>query len=164
MASKRLKRAAEIPGGDDVAPLGEVLSFMRLLWAVTHGLESTSKRMLSELGVTGPQRLVLRIVGQNPNMAPGELAKVLHIDPSSLTGVLHRLEQSRLLQRQRDPEDGRRSALTLSPIGRQINGRRAGTVEAAVQRAMSSIPAAKLRAAEEVLKKLAFELDSSEQG
>jgi hypothetical protein len=48
--------------------------------------------------------------------------------------------------------------LTLSQKGRQINASRAGTVEAAVQRAMASIPAAKLLAAEAVLKKLALEL------
>lgn len=144
---------------DEVAPLGEVLSFMRLLWAVTHGLESTSKRMLSELGITGPQRLVLRIVGQNPHMAPGELAKVLHVHPSSLTGILHRLEETKLLRRERDPKDGRRATLTLSPLGRQINMRRAGTVEAAVQKAMASLPAATLRATEEALKALAMNLE-----
>lgn len=158
----RLKQSKQPPemATDEIAPLGDVLSFMRLLWAVTHGLESKSKRMLSEIGVTGPQRLVLRIVGQNPNLAPGELARVLHVHPSSLTGVLHRLEQAKLLQRERDPKDGRRSTLTLTPIGRQINARRAGTVEAAVQRAMASLPNATLRSAEDVLKRLAAELDS----
>ena len=158
---KRIKQVAE-QTTDGVAPLGEVLAFMRLLWAVTHGLESKSKRMLTELGVTGPQRLVLRIVGQNPNLAPGELARVLHVHPSSLTGVLHRLEQAKLLQRDRDPKDGRRSTLTLSPIGRQINSRRAGTVESAVQRAMEALPSATLRSAEEVLKRIALELGSSD--
>ena len=150
-----------MPSGD-AAQLGEVLSFMRLLWALTHGLESTSKRMHSELGVTGPQRLVLRIVGQNPEMAPGELARVMHVHPSSLTGVLRRLEESKLLHRKKDPRDGRRSTLTVTPIGRQINVRRAGTVEAAVQRAMATVPAVKLRAAEEVLKLLAQELAASD--
>lgn len=136
---------------------------MRLLWAVTHGLESTSKRMLAELGVTGPQRLVLRIVGQNPHISPGELATVLHVHPSSLTGVLQRLTETKLLQRDRDPKDGRRSTLTLMPLGRQINTRRAGTVEAAVQRAMAAMPMAKLRATEEVLKLLASELEASSE-
>ena len=148
---------------DRVAPLGQVLSFMRLLWAVTHGLESTSKRMLSEMGVTGPQRLVLRIVGQNPDIAPGELARVLHIHPSSLTGLLQRLVTSKLLHRRQDPSDGRRSTLTLSPIGRQINTRRAGTVEAAVQRALATVSPEKLRVVEDVLKALALELDSETQ-
>ncbi len=146
-----------------VAPLGQVLSFMRLLWAVTHGLESTSKRMLAELGVTGPQRLVLRIVGQNPDIAPGELARVMHIHPSSLTGVLQRLVDAKLLLRVRDPDDGRRSALTLSPIGRQINARRAGTVEAAVQRVLANLAPEKLSVVEEVLKALADALATGGQ-
>ena len=42
--------------------LDPVLDFMRLLWSVEHGLERMSKRMGNELGITGPQRLVLRIV------------------------------------------------------------------------------------------------------
>jgi DNA-binding MarR family transcriptional regulator len=141
--------------------LGETLSFMRLLWAVTHGLESTSKRMQAELGVTGPQRLVLRIVGKNPDISPGELAAVLHVHPSSLTGVLQRLTQTKLLRRDRDPKDGRRATLTLTSLGRQLNARRAGTVEAAVQRALVRVPHAKLEAAEEVLKRLAAEFDAS---
>ena len=41
-------------------PLGAVLDFMRLLWAVDHALQSTSKRMESTFGLTGPQRLVVR--------------------------------------------------------------------------------------------------------
>jgi len=159
---KRTPIAAEVTP-DHTATLGETLSFMRLLWAVTHGLESTSKRMLAELGVTGPQRLVLRIVGQNPNISPGELATVLHVHPSSLTGVFQRLTQTKLLQRVRDPNDGRRSTLTLTPLGRQVNARRAGTVEAAVHRALAVVPPAKLRAAEEVLKQLAAELGTDDQ-
>lgn len=147
---------------EHTAALGDTLSFMRLLWAVTHGLESTSKRMLAELGVTGPQRLVLRIVGQSPDISPGELATVLHVHPSSLTGVLQRLTKTKLLLRVRDPDDGRRSTLTLTPLGRQINARRAGTVEAAVQRALAAVPPAKLQAAEAVLKLLAAELDTND--
>ena len=42
--------------------LGRVLEFMRVLWAVDHALQSTSKWMEVRLGVTGPQRLVIRIV------------------------------------------------------------------------------------------------------
>jgi DNA-binding MarR family transcriptional regulator len=156
-----LKRGNRTLGeaSDHVAPLGEVLGFMRLLWAVTHGLESTSKRMLAKLGVTGPQRLVLRIVGQNPKISAGDLARVMHVHPSSLTGVLQRLVDAKLLRRERDPDDGRRSALTLSPLGRQINARRAGTVEAAVQRALSTVTPEKLRVLEEALKNLAHELE-----
>ena len=55
--------------------LDPVLDFMRLLWSVEHGLERMSKRMGNELGITGPQRLVLRIVGQFPDISAGDLAR-----------------------------------------------------------------------------------------
>lgn len=90
--SQSSPKAAAPVAVPEVKPLGETLAFMQLLWAVTHGLESTSKRMHAQLGVTGPQRLVLRIVGHHGRISAGALADVLHIHPSSLTGMLQRLD------------------------------------------------------------------------
>jgi DNA-binding MarR family transcriptional regulator len=131
---------------------------MRLLWAVTQGVEFRSKRMRTELGVTGPQRLVLRIVGHFAPIYPGDVAKILHVDPSSLTGVLHRLESAGFLKRRRDPADGRRALLTLSAAGKRLNARHEGTVEEAVRRTLSGIPKTQLEATESLLKTLASEL------
>src|SRR5689334_23622938 len=52
----------------DVSELDPVLDFMRLLWSIEHGLQRMSKRMENEIGITGPQRLVLRVVGQYPGL------------------------------------------------------------------------------------------------
>jgi DNA-binding MarR family transcriptional regulator len=138
--------------------LGDVLGFMQLLWAVAHGLESTSRRMRSTVGVTGPQRLVLRLVGRYGQAAPGDLAEILHVDPSSLTGVLRRLERAGLIRRARDPEDGRRAILTLTPRGQWLSEQRSGTVEASVQKTLQSLPARKIIVVREVLSALASEL------
>lgn len=148
------------PRGPAIRPrsLGDVLSFMQLLWAVAHGLESTSRRMRSTVGVTGPQRLVLRLIGRFGRTAPGDLAEVLHVDPSSLTGVLRRLENAGLIRRTRDPEDGRRAILTLTPVGQVLNDRRSGTVEASVQKTLQGVSAAKVAVAREVLDALARDL------
>ncbi len=142
-----------------IESLGEVLGFMRLLWAVAHGLESASKQMRTDIGVTGPQRLVLRLVGHYARLSPGELADLLHVDPSSLTGVLRRLEQSRLVARRRDPEDGRRAILTLTAKGRSLNGKRGRTVEATVRRVLAAAPASQVEGARALLRALAAELD-----
>src|SRR5258705_7138033 len=88
-------------------PLGAVLDFMRLLWAVDHALQSTSKRMESTFGLTGPQRLVVRIVGRFPGIAAGRIAGILHVHPSTLTGVLRRLESRRVLPRRPSPRHAR---------------------------------------------------------
>ena len=68
--------------------LGDVLEFMRTLWALDHGLQLRSKRMERHLGITGPQRLVLRIVGRFPGISAGEVASIMEVHPSTLTGVL----------------------------------------------------------------------------
>lgn len=131
--------------------LGEVLDFMKLLWSVDHGLQSTSKRMEAKMGVTGPQRLVIRIVGRYPGISAGELADIMRLHPSTLTGVLKRLKDRGLIERRADPNDGRRALLCLTPRGRELDSIRAGTVEAAVRQALKSMPRRKLEAAQDVL-------------
>ena len=132
---------------------------MQLLWAVAHGLESASQRMHAMVGVTSPQRLVLRLIDHYGRAAPGDLADVLHVDPSSLTGVVRRLEQAGLIQRRADPRDGRRAILTLTPRGQKLNDQRVGTVEASVKRTLGSLTPQRVAVAAEVLGALARELD-----
>jgi len=138
--------------------LGDVLDFMRLLWAVDHGLQSTSKRMESTLGVTGPQRLVLRLVGRFPGITAGTLAQILHVHPSTLTGVLKRLEKRGMLERKSDPLDGRKALFTLTEAGRTLDVPDQGTVEAAVQRVLSKMTRARILHTQDVLTALAEEL------
>jgi DNA-binding MarR family transcriptional regulator len=76
---------------------------MRLLWSIEHGLQRMSKRMENEIGITGPQRLVLRVVGQFPGLSASELAHIIRLHPSTITGVPQRLVARGLLERQRDP-------------------------------------------------------------
>ncbi|WP_437300874.1 MarR family winged helix-turn-helix transcriptional regulator [Sorangium sp. So ce426] len=131
--------------------LGEVLDFMKLLWAVDHGLQSTSKRMEAKMGVTGPQRLVIRIVGRYPGISAGQLAEIMQLHPSTLTGVLKRLQERGIIERRVDPKDGRRALLGLTARGRELDSLRTGTVEAAVRQALKSMPRRKLDAAQDVL-------------
>lgn len=119
------------------SPFGPTLKFMRLLWSVDHELQSASKRMKTTIGVTGPQRLVLRVLGRKPGATPGEVAETLHIDPSTLTGVLKRLHDKNLIQRKTDPTDGRRAFLSLTAKGRVIDSKASGTVEHAVRKALA---------------------------
>ncbi|MDC0745297.1 MarR family winged helix-turn-helix transcriptional regulator [Polyangium mundeleinium] len=143
---------------DKAEKLGEVLDFMRLLWAVDHALQSMSKRMEASLGVTGPQRLVIRIVGRFPSISAGELASVLHIHPSTLTGILKRLESRGIIGRKPDPDDARRALFELTARGRELDGLKVGTVESIVRRSLSKIPPRKVSSARDVLGLLALAL------
>jgi MarR family transcriptional regulator, organic hydroperoxide resistance regulator len=147
--SEKPARAPETPG------LDPILDFMRLLWNVEHRLQSASKLMEATLGITGPQRLVLRIVTERPGLSPGDLARSVHLHPSTITGILQRLVKKRLLARERDPSDSRRVRLRARPAATKYVAASSGTVEAAVTRALSRISSNGVRHAREVLSAIA---------
>jgi MarR family transcriptional regulator, organic hydroperoxide resistance regulator len=138
--------------------LGDVIEFMQLLWAVNHGLEASSKQMSAKLGVTGPQRLVIRIVGRRPGIAAGRIAEILHVHPSTLTGVLRRLVQRGILTRQVDRADGRRALFDLTGAGKKVDELRSGTIEAKVRRALGKVSPREVAATRRVLAAVAGSL------
>ncbi len=151
---------------DDVpataAALPDILRFMQLLWALAHGLQTTSKRMTHAVGITGPQRLALRVIGLFPGVSAGDLALILHLHPSTLTGVLQRLVSQQLDTRIGDPGDRRRAVLRLTPRGLRANARRRGTVEAAIGRALEGITERDRKVTRRVLGRLAEYLDRAQ--
>lgn len=140
----------------------ETLRFMQGLWALVHALDVRSKRMARTIGVTGPQRLVLRIIGRHADSTAGEIAASLEIHASTLTGVLARLERAGMIARQVDPGDRRRARFRLTTAGQKVDGRRRGTVEAAVKRALAKAPPEAAAACAEVLRLLVTELERSD--
>ena len=136
-----------------------VLSFQRLLWRLDHALQRRSKRTARELGLTGPQRLALRILGRFPGLPAGELAALLHLHPSTLTGVLARLEGKGWVRRRVDPKDRRRALFGLTERGGALDTGEAPTIEAAVRAALAGTPSAVGQAAREFLEHLARELE-----
>jgi len=157
-AVERVTRSKKDGRSDREGVLGVALDFMRLLWAVDHGLQRRSKRMESELGVTGMQRVVIRLIGRFPEIAAGRLAELVHVHPSTLTGVLRRLVERGFIRRERDPEDARRSRFVLLADGERVDATQAGTVEAAVRRALARLTAEEVDATRKVLAIVADEL------
>ncbi|MFL5457565.1 MAG: MarR family winged helix-turn-helix transcriptional regulator [Myxococcales bacterium] len=139
--------------------LGPVLEFMKQLWAVDHGLQTISKRLESAHGITGPQRLVVRIVGRTPGISAGALAQILRMHPSTLTGILRRLETRGILTRKSDPNDARRALFALTARGRKVDTLKTGTVESAVRRVLARSPD-EASVAQKLLATLASELES----
>lgn len=139
-----------------------VLEFMRSLWALDHALQKASIRMEAALGLTAPQRFVIRILGALPQLAPADLAQLLHIDRGSVTALLKRLEARELVARSPDEQDGRRVLLSLTPTGRKLNRPARVSVEHAVASVLERTSAAELATVRRVLGRLVTALDELE--
>lgn len=135
--------------------LEPALEFMESLWALDHALQERERSAAGRFGITRSQRLVLRIVGQQPGVSAGDLSRILHVHPSTLTPVLHRLVEGGLLGRAPDPADRRRAVLRLSRRGKRIDDIFASRIDAVMGAAISRMDATDVTATRRVLSSLA---------
>jgi DNA-binding MarR family transcriptional regulator len=148
------------PGHVDTPALDPTLDFMRLLWRIEHGLQSRSKQMEAAIGITGPQRLVLRIVDQFPGLSAGALADIVRLHPSTITGIVQRLVDKGLLARTADRADRRRIQLRVQRKARPFTRRSPTTIELAVSQALARVPRDHISHTRSVLTAIARALDS----
>jgi DNA-binding MarR family transcriptional regulator len=97
---------------------GLLARIVRLNVAVTRVLEDITGRA----GVTFADYLVLGVVRGSPGhrSAPTAIAEVLDRTTGGMSLTLDRLESAGLVTRSRDPEDGRRVVVALTPAGLRL--------------------------------------------
>ena len=134
------------------------LALLRTVWDIDHRLQSQSKRMRARIGVTGPQRLVLRMLLVAPDATPSAVARMLYFDRSTVTVIVRSLERAKLVRRAAHATDKRAITLALTPKGRRIAEQRTGTIEALFRRAIARLPHRDVDVARRVLEAIAREL------
>jgi len=144
-------------------PFAGALGFVQLLWQINHSLQAASKRMERALGITGPQRLVVRVLDASPGMTPGHVAQLLHLDPGTVTGIVQRLRRAGLVRRAADPHDGRRYLLALTRKGKRLAARKADTIESRAEAALATLAPKDAQAARRALVALASALAASDE-
>ncbi len=84
---------------------------------------------------------VLLILWTGDGMRSVDLARRVGLEPSSMTGLLDRMERDGLLKRRADPDDRRAQRIYLTEVGREAEGPVNGVVDQAVREVLGDIPA-----------------------
>jgi DNA-binding MarR family transcriptional regulator len=85
------------------------------------GLLARRLRQLSTVGeLTLPERSALSGLDRDGPAASADLARQQQVSPQSMGATLGRLEERGLIQRRRDPDDGRRIVLSATAAGRKL--------------------------------------------
>jgi DNA-binding MarR family transcriptional regulator len=95
------------------------------LYSSSLAMTKLYKPLLSELGLTYPQYLVMLVLWETEMLTVSELGARLALDSGTLTPLLKRLEAARLVTRTRDAADERRVLVCLTDIGRTLRQRAA---------------------------------------
>lgn len=90
------------------------------LYAASNLINRLYRPVLSELGLTYPQYLVMLALWEQAPRTVGAIGEALYLDSGTLTPLLKRMEQAGLVTRTRDPEDERRVKVNLTAQGRDL--------------------------------------------
>jgi DNA-binding MarR family transcriptional regulator len=93
----------------------QVLSALR---RVIRAVDLHSRQLVQSHGLTGPQALLLKALGEG-SLSAGSLAERVSLSQGTVTDILNRLEQRGLVTRVRSASDRRRVMVELSPAGRE---------------------------------------------
>jgi DNA-binding MarR family transcriptional regulator len=79
-----------------------------------------SKQLNKDVGLTGPQLLVMRNVSIKPGIMVRQIAESITLSPATVTSIIDRLEIKGLVNRIRSIEDKRRVQVFLTEQGKSI--------------------------------------------
>jgi len=75
---------------------------------------------LAEFGITSPQHHVLSVLNDEDGQALSVIGKKVFLDKPAITGLADRMENDKLVERRRYPEDRRVIKLFLTKSGKDI--------------------------------------------
>jgi MarR family transcriptional regulator, organic hydroperoxide resistance regulator len=103
---------------DDPLALANMLCFA--IYSAGHAFTRAYKPLLDALGVTYPQYLVMVVLWEEDGQTVGAIGERLHLESSTLTPLLKRLEQAGFIRRARDAHDERQVRIHLTDAGRAL--------------------------------------------
>ncbi len=137
------------------------LPTLRELVRCNQSFERFSGAHVRMLGLTPPQFDVIATLGNTEGMSCKELGEKTLITKGTLTGVLDRLEQRRLIERREDAADARRTQIALTPAGESLFVQVFPAHLAHLERAFSRLSGAELKQLQTGLAALHHALDKS---
>jgi len=90
------------------------------VYALSKEIINRYRSLLDKLDVTYPQYLVLLVLWEHREQSVSQLGEKLYLDSGTLTPLLKRLEQKKLVIRERSKEDERIVKIKLTPEGENL--------------------------------------------
>lgn len=81
-------------------------------------VQTRSKKMRKETGITGPQLLAMKTLTDSPGISISELARRIYLHPATVVGIVDRLEGQGLVERSPSTKDRRQVQVRLTRGGK----------------------------------------------
>jgi|SRR5210317_148080 DNA-binding MarR family transcriptional regulator len=90
------------------------------LYSATNAVTRYYRFYLKEFGITYPQYLVMLVIWENENVTASEIAVKLNLDNATITPILKKLQDQKLISKTRDKNDERVVNIKVTKKGLEI--------------------------------------------
>ncbi|MDA8121981.1 MAG: MarR family transcriptional regulator [Deltaproteobacteria bacterium] len=122
--------------------IGGVFDNLRRVIQVVHGYSNRAQRVG---GLTGPQLWAIRVLSESAPVRVSDLARQMYLHPSTVVGILDRLEAKGLVVRIRSKRDHRVVEVSLTGKGKTVAARSPAVAQGLLLKGLEKLPGNDLR-------------------
>ena len=131
--------------------IADVLDNLRRVFKVVHRY---SKRAEKVGGLTGPQVWAMKVLAESAPIRVTDLARRMYLHPSTVVGILDRLEQHAQVKRTRSEKDHRGVTVSLTAKGRETVSKVPRIAQGLLLKGLAELSDGELRTTSEGLRRL----------
>ena len=131
--------------------IADVLDNLRRVFRVVHRY---SKRAEKVGGLTGPQVWAMKVISESAPIRVTDLARRMYLHPSTVVGILDRLEQRAEVTRTRSKKDHRVVTVSLTAKGRETVAKVPQIAQGLLLKGLKELSDGDLQTASEGLRRL----------
>lgn len=124
----------------DETPSRVDIRILRALRTIMQAVDIHSRKLASEHAITVPQLLCLSAVVEDASLSVASLARTVHLRPSTVVGIIDRLERKGLVRRERDGRDRRVVHMIPTPAGEDLVRTAPSPLQADFAAALAKLP------------------------
>jgi DNA-binding MarR family transcriptional regulator len=130
------------------------LRVLKALRQIIRAVDLHSRQLLGQHKVTGPQLITLLTVDNYGPVTATAIAGHIHLSPSTVIGILDRLETKGFIRRDRDPKDRRLVQISLTELGEVLARNAPSPLQDTLAEAMGKLPETELATIAESLERI----------
>ena len=113
---------------------------LRALRRITRSIALHSRQLSAGSNITVPQLVCLRTVIEKGPMTATAISREMHISPSTVVGILDRLEDKGIIARERSREDRRIIFISATPQGLELAKNTPSPLQQKLSEALQLLP------------------------
>lgn len=136
------------------------LRILRALRRITRSIALHSRQLSAGSNITAAQLVCLRTVIEKGPMTATAISREMHISPSTVVGILDRLEDKGIIVRERSREDRRIIFISVTPEGKELAKNTPSPLQQKLSEALQLLPETEQSQITTALEKVVALIDS----